>query len=99
MREPKSLLTRAAEFLTREQAKALTDRVLSFARADETRVNVSSGWNGNTRFAGNEQEPRCVGPTLTQRLRGGTRSGHRENRSRTAKERCRSPVRFGAVDS
>ena len=42
------------ELLTREQAKALTDRVLAFATADETRVNVSAGWSGNTRFAGGE---------------------------------------------
>jgi predicted Zn-dependent protease len=51
---PRSLFTAEAEFLTREQAKALTDRALSFAKADETRVNVTSGWSGNTRFAGNE---------------------------------------------
>ncbi len=40
--------------LTREQAKALTDRVLAMAKADATRVTVSSGWSGNTRFAGGE---------------------------------------------
>ena len=28
--------------------------MLSFAKADETRVNIASGWAGNTRFAGNE---------------------------------------------
>lgn len=49
---PKSLFD--VDFLTREQAKALADRVLAFAKADETRVNINSGWNGNTRFAGNE---------------------------------------------
>ena len=43
-----------ADFLSREQAQALAQRVLSFARADETRVNIASGWSGNTRFAGNE---------------------------------------------
>jgi predicted Zn-dependent protease len=37
--------------LTREQAKALADRVLSFSTGDETRVNISSSWSGNTRFA------------------------------------------------
>jgi predicted Zn-dependent protease len=42
------------QHLTREQAKALCDRVLAMSKADETRVNVSSGWQGNTRFAGNE---------------------------------------------
>ncbi len=55
---PRSLFTPAAladvEFLSREAAKSLTDRVLAFAKADETRVNVQSGWAGNTRFAGNE---------------------------------------------
>ena len=52
---PRSLFSAyAPPLLTREQAKALADRVLSFAKADETRVNISSGWSGNTRFAGGE---------------------------------------------
>jgi predicted Zn-dependent protease len=51
---PKSLFATDVEFLSEEQARALTQRVLSFAKADETRVNVTSGWAGNTRFAGNE---------------------------------------------
>jgi predicted Zn-dependent protease len=50
----KSLFATDAEFLSEAQARALTLRVLSFAKADETRVNVTSGWSGNTRFAGNE---------------------------------------------
>jgi predicted Zn-dependent protease len=54
MPNPKSLFAEDADFLSRDAAKALTDRVLSFAKADETRVNVTSGWSGNTRFAGNE---------------------------------------------
>jgi len=37
--------------LSREQAQALATRVLSFSAADQTRVNISSRWNGNTRFA------------------------------------------------
>ena len=40
-----------AELLSREQAKALADRVLSFSAADQTRVNITSEWAGNTRFA------------------------------------------------
>jgi predicted Zn-dependent protease len=40
--------------LTREQAQALTTRILSFATADQTRVTVGSGWSGNTRFAASE---------------------------------------------
>jgi predicted Zn-dependent protease len=51
---PKSLFVTEAEFLSREQAKALADRILGFSKADETRVNITSGWSGNTRFAGNE---------------------------------------------
>jgi predicted Zn-dependent protease len=43
-----------ADFLSEEQARSLALRVLSFAKADETRVNINSGWAGNTRFAGNE---------------------------------------------
>ena len=49
----KSLFQTAdAPFLTRDQAKALTDRVLGMAKADETRVSLNTGWSGNTRFAG-----------------------------------------------
>jgi predicted Zn-dependent protease len=44
----------ADSLLTREQAQALAQRVLSLATADETRVNIRAGWDGNTRFAGNE---------------------------------------------
>src|ERR1700755_3285770 len=54
MTNPKSLFLADADFLTREQAKSLCDRALAFAKADETRVNITTGWSGNTRFAGNE---------------------------------------------
>ena len=37
--------------MTREEAKALADHVLSFSKADETRVNITSEWSGHTRFA------------------------------------------------
>jgi predicted Zn-dependent protease len=40
--------------LSREEARALTSRVLSFATAEQTRVTVGSGWSGNTRFAASE---------------------------------------------
>ena len=54
-KDPLSLYAVAdAEFLSEAQARALANRVLSFAKADETRVNIASGWSGNTRFAGNE---------------------------------------------
>jgi predicted Zn-dependent protease len=54
---PRSLFsaTAAAEnLLTAEQAKALADRVLAAAKADETRVSINNDWGGNTRFAGGE---------------------------------------------
>ena len=52
---PRSLFgSSAPPLLSREQAKALTDKVLSFAKADETRVVIASDWSGNTRFAGGE---------------------------------------------
>jgi len=41
----------ASDLLTRDQAKALADRVLAMSTADETRVNITSTWAGNTRFA------------------------------------------------
>jgi len=43
----------ARQGLSREDARALCDRVLSFAKADDTRVNVTSGISGFTRTAMN----------------------------------------------
>ena len=40
-----------AGLLTREQAKVLADRVLAFSAGEQTRVNITSEWSGNTRFA------------------------------------------------
>jgi predicted Zn-dependent protease len=37
--------------MTRDQAKALADRVLALSTADQTRVTIVSSWSGNTRFA------------------------------------------------
>jgi predicted Zn-dependent protease len=52
---PRSLFSAyAPPLLTREQSKAVADKVLSVAKADETRVAITSGWSGNTRFAGGE---------------------------------------------
>ncbi len=52
---PKSLFQQQTSlFLSRDEAKALTDRILAFSTADETRVNVRSGSAGNTRFAGGQ---------------------------------------------
>src|ERR1700741_2327207 len=38
---------------TKEQAKALTDRALSFSKAEETQVILTGGDRGNVRFARN----------------------------------------------
>jgi predicted Zn-dependent protease len=40
--------------LSREEARSLCNRVLSLATAEQTRVTISSGWSGNTRFAASE---------------------------------------------
>ena len=37
--------------VSREQAKALADKVLAMSAADQTRVTIASSWSGNTRFA------------------------------------------------
>ncbi|MDO9552969.1 TldD/PmbA family protein [Rhodonellum sp.] len=39
--------------LTQEQAKQIIDKVLSYAKADETEVNISGGKTGNIRYARN----------------------------------------------
>ncbi len=55
MSGPRSLFSAvAAPHLTREQARALTQRVLAFSSSDEMRVSVSSGSSANTRFAVNQ---------------------------------------------
>lgn len=41
-------------FLSREEAQRIAERVLSFSRADQARVNINSGTEGNTRFAVNQ---------------------------------------------
>jgi predicted Zn-dependent protease len=41
----------ASTLLSREAAKSIADRVLSLSKADQTRVNITSQWSGNTRFA------------------------------------------------
>lgn len=41
----------ASGLLSRAEAKALADRALALSSADETRVNITSAWSGNTRFA------------------------------------------------
>ena len=51
---PRSLFAAAARHLSRAECEAITRKVLSFAAADETRVIVSSGVTGNTRFAVNQ---------------------------------------------
>ena len=44
----------AARLLSRDDCEAITKKLLGFARADETRVTVTSGSRGNTRFAVNQ---------------------------------------------
>jgi len=39
--------------LSEDEARALTERILGMTTADEARVNLGSGWRGNTRYAVN----------------------------------------------
>jgi predicted Zn-dependent protease len=43
-----------ANFISREEAQRIVERALSFSRADQARVNLSSSDTGNTRFAQNQ---------------------------------------------
>lgn len=56
MPRPKSLYAPqgADNAVSREQARALVDRIFAFSKADSIRVNIRSGWAGNTRFAGGQ---------------------------------------------
>ena len=53
MSAPRSLRL-AARHLSRSECEDIARRVLGFATADETRVTISSGQQGNTRFAVNQ---------------------------------------------
>lgn len=53
MSKPRSLYAPAG-FLTREESEAIARRALGAAKADETRVSISSGARANTRFAENQ---------------------------------------------
>jgi len=54
MNGPRSLYVQSAPILTRDQAEALAKRVLAFATADGTRVNIRSAARANSRFAVNQ---------------------------------------------
>jgi predicted Zn-dependent protease len=41
-------------YLSRDDARALAQRVLGFSRAEQARVSINSGDTGNTRFAANQ---------------------------------------------
>ncbi len=62
---------------TREQAKALTDRALSFSKAEETFVSINGGERGNVRFARNTATTSGAssGYTLAMTASFGKRSG------------------------
>ncbi len=48
---PRALTVAESVAMTREEAQALARRTLGYSTADEARVTISSGWQGNTRFA------------------------------------------------
>ena len=43
-----------SRFLSRAEAQALCEKILGWAKGEETRVNYVGGWRGDTRFARNE---------------------------------------------
>jgi len=53
MPRPNSLLASqdARTTMTRDEARALVDRIFGFSKAESIRLNIRSGWSGNTRFA------------------------------------------------
>jgi predicted Zn-dependent protease len=51
---PRSLFPAAVTLLSRAECEAIAKKVLSFATADETRVTITSGTEGNMRFAVNQ---------------------------------------------
>jgi predicted Zn-dependent protease len=51
MAQPSRSPAGSSPLLSREAAKALTDRVLMLSSAEQTRVTIASTWSGNTRFA------------------------------------------------
>ena len=76
MTAPRSLLA-PVRYLSREESEALAKRVLGFATADETRVTITSGGRGNTRFAVNQISTAGdnYNATVTVRSTFGKRSG------------------------
>lgn len=58
MGAPKSLYSLqqqdTATYLSRDDAQKLVTRIMGFSKADSIRINIRSGWQGNTRFAGGQ---------------------------------------------
>lgn len=54
--KPRSLFASSpeVELLSQKGARELADRALKSARADDTRISITSDWGGNTRFAGGD---------------------------------------------
>jgi predicted Zn-dependent protease len=64
-----------ANFISREEAQRITERALSFSRADQARANLQSSETGNTRFAQNQMSTSgdATNATLTITSALGTR--------------------------
>ena len=85
---PKSLFARRRRLpLARRRPRRSPIACSSFAKADETRVNITSGWSGNTRFAGNEITTSGgttnTSVTVTSTIGKRRASAHDEHRSTT----------------
>lgn len=66
-----------SDYLSRDEARALTSRVLGMSTADECRVSLSSGLEANTRFAANQASTvgDSVNVSVQVRSSFGNRSG------------------------
>ena len=51
---PRSLYAADAPSMSESECKAIAQRVIAMSAADGVRVNIQSGWQGNTRFATSE---------------------------------------------
>lgn len=69
-------LSDTTRILTEAESRELSRRILSLIEADEARVNLSSGWDGNTRYAVNRITTAgdAVGVTASILVRFGRRS-------------------------
>ena len=90
--------TDTSRVLTEVESRELSQRILSLIDADEARVNLSSGWDGNTRYAVNRitTAGEAVGVTASILVRFGRRSAT-VSTNRFDDESLRSTIQRGVT--